>query len=308
MLNLNHLRYFTVVVKRRSLRRAAEELNVSQPTLSNSLKKLEDIVGAPLLERSPQGVFPTEYGDALFHFASIAIDAINRGRQEIDLLRRGTKGHVKVGAPGGIIEDVIPEIVADIRQRFPGYTFSVQFGLLHNLLEQIADGQLDFLVSTYWSHSNIAENLKVEPIAELSLSVYGRTGHALLEKKNLVFEDMARAQWILLDSPTMRSLVKVVLGTDENNRINQPVYSNYIPFIHAMMEQMDLISIFPDAYVEPLVRAGKIVAFPYPVIGQKLSVGLIYAAGRAHTPAMMAFSKAALMIVQKRFGLPARDA
>jgi len=120
-----------MVVKRGSLRRASEDLNISQPALSNSLKNLEELLGVLLLERSPQGVFPTAFGDALNQCALSALASMDRGKLEIDLLKRGSKGHIRVGAPGGMIEQIVPEIIADINGQKRDYGFSVASGYLN---------------------------------------------------------------------------------------------------------------------------------------------------------------------------------
>lgn len=299
MMNINHLRYFTIVVKRKSFRKAAEELNVSQPALSNSLKKLEETLGVELLERSPQGVFPTDYGETLFRFATAAIDSVNRGTQEIDLLRQGTKGHIKIGAPGGMIEQIVPKIIARISETKPEYTYTVQFGFLHKLIDDMAEGQLDFLVTSYWPSSSLLENLEVQHLADLELSVYGRSDHPLLSKSDLRFEEMINADWIFLDSPTMKEFTKIFLGTAQRNRVNQPIFSNSIPFICEMIQHMDLLSIFPDAFVAHLVDENRIAKLDYPMIAQKIAAGLIYNAERTQTRAMIEFANAAREVIKQ---------
>jgi len=285
-----------MVVKRGSLRRASEDLNISQPALSNSLKNLEELLGVLLLERSPQGVFPTAFGDALNQCALSALASMDRGKLEIDLLKRGSKGHIRVGAPGGMIEQIVPEIIADINGQKRDYGFSVTFGYLNYLLDQLIDGKVDFLISTYWPQANLTANLAVDHLADLSLSIFARPSHPLADKKNVSFEDISKAQWILPDSPGMRNFVKNIFGEGHASVIHQPIFSDHIPFIHSMMEKMDLLCIIPDYVVANEVRDGRFVALDYPKIETEFSAGLIYLEGRSHTPAMVAFIEAAKRI------------
>lgn len=292
-MNLTHLRYFAAVTKRGSFRRAAEDLHISQPALSNSVKKLEGLLGVQLLERSPQGVFPTAFGEALNHFALSALDAVRRGELEIELLKHGSKGHIRVGAPGGIIEQVIPPIIADVTKSEPNYGFSVTFGYLDDLLEQLTDGRIDFLVTTYWPQANLTENLVIEPLVDLSLSIYARAKHPLANEANVTLQQLEQAEWTVPESPGTRSFVRSIFGENHLGILRQPVFSNHVPFIHAMMETKDLLSIIPDYVVRDFVLDGRFVKIDYPSITTEFSAGIIYLQGRTRTPAMTAFLESA---------------
>lgn len=300
LMNLNHLRYFATVLKRGSFQRASEELHITQPALSNSMKKLEDLFDVPLLERTQQGVFPTAYGEALNEFSLTAVDAVNRAKLELDLMKRGSRGHVRIGAPGGMIDQVLPYIVSDLRSSKPEFTYDVEFGYLNRLLEKLVDGRVDFLLTTIWPDANITDVVKVDTITDLSLSIYGRAGHPLGDGRPVSLADLGGASWILPESRGMRDFVKRLFGEPHKGKMHQPIFSRHMPFIHACMEQMDLLSIIPDYVVANDVQKGKMVKVNYDHTRWELSAGVLYLRERTQTPAMMNFLKTARRVAKDR--------
>jgi LysR family cyn operon transcriptional activator len=110
-MNVNQLRYFIAIVENRSFRSASEVLNVSQPALSNSIKTLEELLQVQLFERGKHGVLPTAYGKVLYQFFKSAVQTIERGSREVESMRDGSKGHLNIGAPTGMIDLFLPRIV-----------------------------------------------------------------------------------------------------------------------------------------------------------------------------------------------------
>lgn len=292
-MNLNHLRYFSEVVRQGSFRRASEELNISQPALSNSLKKLEYILDVPLLERSPQGVVPTAYGAALHQFALTAIHSVDRARTEIELLRGGSRGLIRVGASAGIIENIVPLIIADVAEQRPGFSFSVNYGYLNDLLDQLMDEQLDFLVASYWPGAKLTDHFEFKRFSDLNVSIYARRGHHLAKKKRVTLEDLSEADWILPESPGMTSIIRRLFGESHQSTVKQPITASHIPFIDSMMEQMDLLSLRADHIVAGHVRDGRFVKLNFPKINVDSSAGIIYKKDRTRTPAMRIFLETA---------------
>lgn len=295
-MNLSQLRYFSVVVKRGSFRGAAEELHISQPALSNSVKKLEDLLGVQLLERGRQGISPTPFGEALNQFALSAIDAVNRGQLEVEVLKQGSKGHIRVGAPSGIIDKVLPTVIAETLRQQPDLSFSVTFGHLDALLEVLQDGAVDFVFTTYWPHPSLTDDLVVEHLTDVDLSIYARSEHPLAKKTVVTLDDLARNEWALYDAPGTNFFVRKLFGGNHSGGFRKSVVSDHVPFIHAMMERHDLLSIIPNFAVSDFVADGRFVRIQYPSVATEYSAGMIYLRGRTRTASMMLFLETARQV------------
>jgi DNA-binding transcriptional LysR family regulator len=97
MAEIRQLRYFAAVAERGSVSQAALELNLSQSSLSEALRKLETELGVELLERSPRGVRPTAAGEALLVEARGAIERFDAALDAARDAARGRAGRLRVG-------------------------------------------------------------------------------------------------------------------------------------------------------------------------------------------------------------------
>jgi len=91
-LKLRDLHVFLAVARRGSMAKAAVELNVSQPVVSEVIAGLEHAIGVRLFERSAQGVRPTLYGDALLQGGALALDQLKQTISRIGFLADPTVG------------------------------------------------------------------------------------------------------------------------------------------------------------------------------------------------------------------------
>src|SRR5262245_38832317 len=96
-LRLRDLRYLIAISELGSMAKAAASLGVSQPAVSKAVGDLEDALGASLLERSPRGVMPTIYGQALIRRGLAVFDELKLGIGEIEYLADPTAGEVRIG-------------------------------------------------------------------------------------------------------------------------------------------------------------------------------------------------------------------
>jgi len=98
-LKLRDLHVFITVARCGSMAKAATELDVTQPVVSEVIAGLEHTIGVRLFERSPQGVMPTLYGDALLAGGAMALDELKQTIDRIEFLADPAVGELKIGCP-----------------------------------------------------------------------------------------------------------------------------------------------------------------------------------------------------------------
>ncbi len=142
-LDLRLLEYFCAVARTGSFTRAADELGVAQPSLSEQIKKLETSLGAPLFERLSRRIELTPLGEALLPKARALLEEAAALPLILDALREGVRGDLRIGA----IPTVLPYFLAPrLRQfvdRFPEVNVHLREATTPELIEQIQDGVLD---------------------------------------------------------------------------------------------------------------------------------------------------------------------
>jgi DNA-binding transcriptional LysR family regulator len=302
------IRYFLTLAELGSFRRAAERLSISQPALSNSIKSLEAEYRAELFERGPLGARLTEAGRTLHGFLLNAVESIERGKRELDLLQKGSRGHLSIGAATGLIDQLLPDVIARLSSASGGFTFDVKYGYLSELVEGVRGWRQDALLTTYWPDAQLGPDLAIEHFADLSISIYCRASHPLARKRTVTLDDLARAQWVLHDSRGMRTFLQQIFGVEHYGALRRPIVHEYPPFMMNMLQRMDLLSLIPDYAASDLVRNGALRRIEYAGFAGRLSAGVIHLRERHMTPALLAFVKAAKEIGATRYGRGGRSA
>jgi DNA-binding transcriptional LysR family regulator len=122
---LRDMHILLAVAKSGSMGKAAVELAMSQPAVSKAISDLEHALGLRLLDRSPQGVEPTLYGDALLRCGTAVFDELKHGVKELQFLKDPTVGELSIGctepAAGGFVAAVVDQFL----QKYPMVLFHV---------------------------------------------------------------------------------------------------------------------------------------------------------------------------------------
>jgi len=124
-LKLHDLHVLMMVVQAGSMRKAAERLNSTQPAISRSIADLERTLGVRLLDRSRQGVEPTEYGRVLLDCGLAVFDDLRRGVKNIEFLTDPTVGEIRVGGSEAMIAGLLPTVFGRLRRNYPGISIHV---------------------------------------------------------------------------------------------------------------------------------------------------------------------------------------
>jgi LysR family tcuABC transcriptional regulator len=195
-MDLRQLRYFSQIVECGSVAKASRQLFIAQPALSQQLKKLEEEVGKPLLNRSSKGVTPTDNGLALYHHAKFMLrqldQALSIAREESGAVR----GMVSVGLPATTVCALGMPLVRRIRERYPSVLLNVVEGMSGHLGQMMRLGQLDLSILFA---SDVAPDLTAEALLEEELFVLLPAHSPLVAKRrtSLTIEEAAKLPLIL---------------------------------------------------------------------------------------------------------------
>jgi len=145
-MEMHQLAYFESVSRHLHFTRAAEELNVAQPSVSQQIRKLETELGAPLFHRMKRHVTLTEAGETFLPHARAVLQRVDEARlevQELSGLRRGT---LAVGAPPSVGTHLLPRALAAFSSRHPGIALAFREAGSRTLLGLLEQGELDLAV------------------------------------------------------------------------------------------------------------------------------------------------------------------
>src|SRR5258708_295580 len=126
-----------------SMAKAAERLGTSQPAISRSIADLEHRLGVPLLERSPRGVEPTQYGHALIRRGVAVFDELREGVKDIEFLADPTAGELRVGCPEAIAAGLVLAVVNRLTGQHPRIVFHIATGSAPSIYRGLMERTID---------------------------------------------------------------------------------------------------------------------------------------------------------------------
>lgn len=137
------LRYFTAVGRLGSIRRAADELNVSASAIDRQILNVEADLGMPLFERLPTGLRLTAAGEILMAAGSRWQKSLSDVRAQIEDLRGLKRGHVEIAIIDALAKGYVPAVVQLIQSRYPGITIGIRVLENDAVRRVIANGEVD---------------------------------------------------------------------------------------------------------------------------------------------------------------------
>ena len=147
-LRLRDLHVFAKVVHLGSMAKAAAQMRVTQPAVSQVIADLEHALGVSLLDRSPQGVTPTIYGETLMKGGAAAFDDLRQTIRQIEFLANPTAGEVRIGCPETVAALIAP-VFEQLSRRYPDVVLHVADVAAPTLdLPQLRDRSLDLAMIT----------------------------------------------------------------------------------------------------------------------------------------------------------------
>ncbi|HXL78406.1 MAG TPA: LysR family transcriptional regulator, partial [Candidatus Eisenbacteria bacterium] len=145
-MTLRQLRTFKAVADLNSFSLAAQQLRLSQPSVSYQVKELEEALGVPLLDRLGKRVQLTEAGKILYGYARRTLDTLDEAALELEELRGIKRGNLRVGASTTVGIYLLPAALGAFKKLHPGVVISLEIGTRTRVQEQVLNNELDLAV------------------------------------------------------------------------------------------------------------------------------------------------------------------
>ncbi|MEU4999260.1 LysR substrate-binding domain-containing protein [Streptomyces sp. NPDC021622] len=142
-MQFQQLLYFVAVAETRHFTRAAEQVHVSQPSLSQQVRALEKELGAELFSRARGNIALTDAGEALLPLARRILADADTARIEVQELAQLRRGRIRLGATPSVCTGLLPEVLRAFHDRHPGIQLLLEEGGSHDLVRELARGALD---------------------------------------------------------------------------------------------------------------------------------------------------------------------
>lgn len=190
-----YLEVFMKVVEKENFTKAANELHMTQPAVSQHIRTLERLVGTRLLERNNKHVRMNKAGEIVYHHAKEILALYTRMQDLVDDLAGSASGPIAIGASYTFGEYILPHIIAKLKKEYPLIKPSI---IIHNtkeIIDLVNSYQLDIgIVEGYFNDPQ----LHSEVVSEDQMVIVASPSHPLLKKNgDLPLSALADETWIL---------------------------------------------------------------------------------------------------------------
>jgi DNA-binding transcriptional LysR family regulator len=304
-LRLRDLHVLSAVVKFGSMAKAAAQLGLSQPAISQSIAELEAALGVRLLDRGPRGVAPTQYGEALLARGAEAFDALKQGIRDIEFLSDPGSGEVWIGASesyvaGGYLAAVIGHLAAQYPRVaihvLEANTAALEFHELRARKVDLMLGRISGPVPD--------DDLAVETLYDEAIVVAAGANHPLARRRKLALAELADESWILAPRNTVvRELVGRAFQDLAPPRLSVTTYSMQLRM--QLLATGRYLTAVPESLLQYNAKRWSLTRLPV-ALGKPLPVAIVTLRHRTLSPAVRLFIEHARAVTREMRGMRGR--
>ncbi|MCF2132246.1 LysR family transcriptional regulator [Strepomyces sp. STD 3.1] len=195
-MEIHQLQYVVEVAKHQHFTRAAEEVCVSQSTLSQQITKLESELQVKLFDRTTRVVRLTSAGHEFIIYAKRILSEVERARQCMQEYVGLSRGTIKIGAINSIGDTNIPSLIVSFQKIYPGLNLSIVEEGSYKLLEMLETSEIDLAILTPPLDRNINEVVDIYSLIDDEIVLITAKDHPLANKEKLDLADAVNEKFI----------------------------------------------------------------------------------------------------------------
>lgn len=288
-LRFRHMALLVALGEHRSLRRAAEQMHLAQPTAGKLLRELESVFDLPLFERTPRGVAPTVYGDILIRRAAAVLADMEGAREEIESAVQGIRGRVRVGVFSASVPHLLVETILRLRELAPELLVTLHEGGSEVLLPSLSHGEIDCALGRLANPAR-TNDLSSTALYSEALCLVVRNKHLLLRRKTLELKDVAAQEWIFPPQEALLRLGIESVFVAQGLPIPRPaVESASAIMTEALIQRTDLVCAYPESVARHFAARGQLSILPIDFLKSLPAVGLWTRKSARPAPALRKF-------------------
>lgn len=207
-MEIQQLQYFQTLAKLQHMTKAAEQLMISQPALSKSISNLEKDLGVPLFNREGRSIYLNRFGEHFLKSVNIILGEYEKVKSEFEDITRPGHGTVSLGFIHTLGMEVVPELLAKVKERYPNMQVTLTQSTSSSLLRKLEDGAIDLCLTQKIESKQI--EVETTELFEEELFVIVPVTHPLAKKDEIHLKEIKDEQFISIK--TGNSFRQVVDG------------------------------------------------------------------------------------------------
>ena len=218
--NMEQYKVFYYVAKSGSVSQAAEQLFISQPAVSQSVRLLENTLGCSLFIRTSKGVRLTAEGEKLFSYVSRGYEEILEGERKLREMLNLESGEIRIGASDMTLKFYLLPYLEDFRKRYPKVKITVSNAPTPETINTLKMGRIDFGVVS--SPIVCGDGIKAVSVGEIQDIFVAGTRFSELKNRRVDISELSRYPLICLEKNTSSTRRSMDGFMEENGVVLSP--------------------------------------------------------------------------------------
>jgi DNA-binding transcriptional LysR family regulator len=268
-MDIKQLQYFIEVAKYNSFTKAAEQLFITQPTISKMIKNLEDELGVVLFDRSRKKLILTDAGRIIYEQALLVDKAFHNLESEMDNLFGLKKGHIRIGLPPIFDPRLFPKLVGSFHEKYPAITFELMEDGSKKIEEEVANHELDIGVVVLPTNNDVFQYFS---FMEEDLRLIVHPTHPLADLEEVNLSELSKESFIIFNKDFV--LHDRIISSCNQAGFNPHIISksSQWSFIEEMVSCKLGVSLLPESICSHLTTKVKTIKVMNPSIGWNLAI------------------------------------
>lgn len=283
-MDLKRLNHLVALADERNFGRAAARVNLSQPAFSRSVQAAEAELGLQLFDRGNADISCTPAGVFVIERARRLLLESRRLEREVDLYRDRVMGDLAFGVCAFPAATLLPQLMIDLRTRFPGVNSRVHVNNWRYLVEHLRKEEIDFFVSDIRDVPRDA-NFSITPIGRQRGHFYVRAGHPLLQRAVTRLADLAPYGLGTGRLPAQAAATLMrMMGRSDDDGLPVAVECDDIHLLKRITQCTDTVVVGTEIIMREELAAG--LLHPLELQGPRLyaEIGIVTLRGRSFSP------------------------
>jgi DNA-binding transcriptional LysR family regulator len=288
-MKLHNLHVLVSVVQAGGMGRAARRLNTSQSAISRSIAELEHAFGVRLLDRSRQGVEPTQYGRVLLGCAAAVFDELRQGAKSIEFLADPTGGEIRVAGNEYIIAGLIATVFGRLRQQYPGIAIDVApVGIISEQHRALRERKVDLVIGRVGqSHE---DDIDTEVLFNDRITVVAGLENPWSRRRKIHLSELADEPWALPPADTpVGVLVAELFGARGLKFAPRGMARGSVHLVCSLVASGAFLGLMPNSFLRFGTNLPPFKILPVKLSMPPLPVGIMTLKNRTTSPVARLF-------------------
>lgn len=287
-MEMAQLEYFSQVVQEKSFSKAADRVFRTQPAVSIAIRRLEEEIGLPLLDRTQKTPVPTEAGKVVYDYAQRILALRDQVGEAITELQSLKKGRVRVGANESTSLYLLPELILDFRAQHPQVKVEIFRNTSDLLPRELLERNIEFALM---ASEPTDRDLEAFPVLKDELVLIMSPKHHLAGRQSVRIKELGRESFIAHNVKSGSRMKVVEAFARQHTPLNISLELATIETIKRFVQKRAGLAFAPRMCVREELERGVLVTVPVRGLTYTRTLWAAHRRGASFSPAAAAFLK-----------------